>query len=499
MPINGEVLLKTFDTEDSALVEEESVQASANLLESKTSQLADILEEKLEAAFHKQTSTLSLHDVAKIVSEHSPVDLSYAARRLPISDRLVIFENLNSASAKVDFLINADSATQVSIFRRISDGESKELISLMPPDEAVNVLESVSERRYRKVLELLEPQKAAKIREINKHPRNTAGRLMTNEFFAFPMDVTIGEASSIIRDNPATELAMWIFVLNGNGVLQGYVPVRNLIINPPHFPLKQVMKALTHKVSPETSREEVVEIVERYTIDVLPVVDEEDRLIGVLNYEDVIEAVEDIADETIASMAGTVEKVTECESLTRKFLSRAPWLFVTLCAGLINVGLMSSFQYYEKELLTFVLFFVPLITGMSGNIGIQCSTILVRSMAVGMLTMGNRRDAIIKESLIGITAGVLFGVICGLAVYAMDFVSVSGVPIRPLFVGLIVGIGLMGSCIAGTFLGVLSPLFFARMGIDPAVASGPIVTALNDFLSMFIYFLIAMGLSSLLF
>ena len=491
--------MKTFDTEDKALFDEESVQASANLLESKTSQLADILEEKLESAFHKQTSTLALHDVIKIVSEHSPVDLSYAARRLPVSDRLVIYENLNTILDKMDFLINADIATRVAIFRRISDEESKAVIENMPPDEAVNVLENISERRYRRVLDLLDPKKASKIKEINKHPRNTAGRLMTNEFFSFSMDVTIGEAATIIRDNPGTELAMWIFVLNAYGELQGYVPARNLIINPSQLPLKQVMKALSHKVSPETSREEVVEIVERYKIGVLPVVNALDQPIGVINYEDVIEAVEDIADETIATMAGTVEKVTECESFTRKFLSRAPWLFVTLCAGLINVGVMSSFQHYEKEFLTFVLFFVPLITGMSGNIGIQCSTILVRSMAVGMLSMGNRRDAIVKESLIGVTAGVLFGIICGVAVYTMDFVSASGIPIRPIFVGLIVGIGLLGSCIAGTFLGVFSPLFFARMGIDPAVASGPIVTAFNDFLSMSIYFLIAIGLSSFLF
>ncbi len=490
--------MKSFDDEDRTLVEEESVQASANLLESKTSQLADILEEKLDAAFHQETASLALHDVLKIVSEHSPVDLAYAARRLPVSDRVVLYENLSGISPKVEFLISADGSTRVAIFRRISDQESKEVIQNMPPDEAVSVLESVSERRYRKVLDLLDPKKAAKIREINKHARNTAGRLMTNEFFTYSMEGTIGEASAMIRDNPGTELAMWIFLINGKGELQGYVPVRSLIINQPSLSLKQVMKPLSHKVSPETSREEVVEIVERYKINVLPVVDASEVPIGVLNYEDIIEAVEDIADETIATMAGTVEKVTECESLTRKFLSRAPWLFITLCAGLINVGVMSSFQYYEKGLLTFVLFFVPLITGMSGNIGIQCSTILVRSMAMGMLSMGNRRDAILKESIIGVTAGILFGVMSGFAVYYMDFVGSSGSAIQPLVVGLIVGIGLMGSCVAGTFLGVFSPLFFARMGIDPAVASGPIVTALNDFLSMSIYFLIAIALSSLL-
>lgn len=487
------------DTEEIKNFEEETEVVSGSLLESKTSLLADLLSEKLEMAFHKQTSTVVLHDVAKIASEHSPIDLAYAVSRLPANDRSVLYENLSGQSAKIDFLINTDSGTRVAIFRHISDEETKKLIELMPPDEAVHVLEDVSERRFRRVLELLDPKKAARIREIKKHQRNTAGRLMTNEFFSFSMDVTIGEVTSHIRDNPGIDLTSRIFLLNADGELQGYIPARNIMINPPHLPVRQVMRAIAHKVAPETSREEVVEIVERYKISALPVVDAKDQLLGVITYEDAIEAVEDIADETIANMAGTAEKVSEQESLPRRFFSRAPWLVVTLCAGLINVGVMSSFQSYEGGLLTFVLFFVPLITGMSGNIGIQCSTILVRSMATGMLSLGNRGEAILKELLIGLSTGVVFGILCGVLVYALDFVGIAGVGVSSAVVGLIVGIGLMGACLAGTILGVFSPLFFVRIGIDPAVASGPIVTAFNDFLSMSIYFLIAMGLGSLFF
>ncbi len=117
-------------------------------------------------------------------------------------------------------------------------------------------------------------------------------------------------------------------------------------------------------------------------------VDPNNRLLGVITYEDVLDAIEDIADETIANMAGTAEKVSEHEPLIKRFFSRAPWLVVTLCAGLINVGVMSSFQNHAGGVLTFVMFFVPLITGMSGNIGIQCSTVLVRSMATWAFVLG---------------------------------------------------------------------------------------------------------------
>ncbi len=487
----------TSEEEIGAAIEE--AVAGGGLMESKTSHLHDILQEKLELAFHKQTSTIILHDIVKIASEHTPVDLAYAACRLPSHARPMIYENLLGIEAKIAFMVNTDSSTRVAILRHISDEEMKNLIEHMPPDEAVEVLEDISERRFRRVVESLGANKALKIREIKKHQRNTAGRLMTNEFFAFLLDVTIGEVSEHIRDNPGIDLTRQIFVLNPDGELLGYVPARNLIVNPPHLPLRKVMKPILYKVTPDTSREEVVELVERYKISALTVVDPDDKLLGVITYEDVLDALEDINDETIANMAGTAEKVSEHEPLIKRFFSRAPWLVVTLCAGLINVGVMSSFQSYAGGVLTFVMFFVPLITGMSGNIGIQCSTILVRSMALGLISLGNRGEVALKELMVGFTTGTVFGVICGLLVYAMDFAGISRVDVSPAAVGLIVGTGLTGACLAGTALGVFSPLFFVRIGVDPAVASGPIVTAFNDFLSMSIYFLIAIGLSACLF
>jgi magnesium transporter len=253
------------------------------------------------------------------------------------------------------------------------------------------------------------------------------------------------------------------------------------------------MKPILHKVTAEAPREEVVDVVERYKLPALPVVGPDDKLLGIVTYEDVMEAMEDIADETIAQMAGTGEKVREHEPTWKRILARAPWLVVTLCAGILNVGLMSSIQGYEGGVLTFVLFFVPLITGLSGNIGIQCSTVLVRSMATGGLSAGSKGEAIRKETVVGVACGLLFGIVAGLLVWGLDLIETPA-----SHVGLIVGVGLWGACFASTLLGVFSPLFFVRIGVDPAIASGPIVTAINDFLSMSIYFLIALGLKALL-
>ncbi len=460
-----------------------------NLMDSKTSHLDDALNEKLESAFYQPTSQVILHDIAKIASEHDPIDLAYAVTRLPLYARVVVYENLPDLHAKIIFMINTGSNTRSAIYRQISDDEIIELVEHMPPDEGVEILDDLSDRRLKRILEQIDPKKATRIRELFKHDRESAGRLMTNEFFAFPMNTTIGEVAAFIRNNPGIELAHRVFVLDDHGKLCGYIPERNLIVNPPFLPIRQVMQPVLHRVNANAGRDEVVDLVERYKIPALPVTDENDRLQGVINYEKVVEAMEDIADETIASMAGTAEDFSEHEPIFKRFMWRAPWLLVTLCAGLVTATAMSHFK--DQIWFLFLPFFVPLITGMSGNVGLQCSTILVRGMSTGELSSGSRSDAILKELGIGLTIGLVFGITCGLLVYSFNHLAVQEVASDAVILGATVACGVLMACLTATCLGAFSPFFFARFGIDPAVASGPIVTAFNDVLSTLMFFLVA--------
>ncbi len=470
--------------------------ATGGSIEAKTSYLDGILQEKLEQAYHNQTSKVMLNDIAKIASEHSPIDLAYAASHLPPIVRPVLYENLPNRDAKIKFIINTDSNTRITLFRQLSDRELKRVFEKMPIDEAVWILEDMSERRFRKVMELIDTKKARLIKELKKHHRNSAGRLMTSDFFAFQMDLTIGDAALYIRDNQQIDFTKGIFILNELKELQGYVPARNMIINPSTTPLRQVMRPILYKVSPDAPREEVIDLVERYKISSLPVVDIDNYLVGVITYEDVVEAMEDLADETVACIAGTELKSASHDPFFKRFLARSPWLTVTLLAGLVNVGVMSSFQKYEGGVLTFALFFVPLINGLSGNIGLQCSTVLVRGMAIGILCGANKEEAIVKELCSGLFIGCVFGVFCALIIYIL---GIAADLTSSLSTAIIVGAGLIGGCFGGTLLGVFSPFFFSKIGIDPAVSSGPIVTAFNDFLSMTIYFLITLGIRNLFF
>lgn len=468
---------------------EEPASTSPGFFDFQTSHLDDTLEEKLEGAFDKDTSEIVIHEVGKIGSEYDPVDLAHTVSRLPPHARVIVYDNLPDVNAKIIFMINTGANTRAAIFHQLNDNEIKELLEKMAPDEAVWMLDDMSDRRMRRVLDTLDPKKAARIIDLQKHDRNSAGRLMTNEFFAFHLNTTISEVSITIRDNPGIDLTRRIFVYNNDEAIIGYVPGRNLIVNPPYVPLRQVMHPITHKVKVDTSRDEVVDIVERYKIPALPVVDDNNRMVGVITYERVVEAMEDIADETIANIAGTGEDVSEHEPVYKRFLLRAPWLMVTLCAGLVTSTVMSQFD--QTGWFKYIAFFVPLIVGMSGNVGIQCSTTLVRSLSTGELSYSARGDAISKEIGVGLLSGSFFGFLSGLVIYILHDFGISMGDPHQLRISLTVCSGVFMACMTATVLGTFSPFFFARMNIDPAVAAGPIVTAFNDVLSSQMFFLVS--------
>ncbi|MGE3953934.1 MAG: magnesium transporter [Parachlamydiales bacterium] len=459
--------------------------------------LDNLLSEKLKEAVHSHTQDIHLQEVARIACEHSPIDLAYAVAYLPPDARPYVYENLPDWEAKVAFFLNTDESTQTHVFRHLSGEEVAELVSRMPADEAVYVLDNLPDRRIRRLFQRLDPELTQRIRELQRHDRLSAGRMMTSEFFAFGPEMLVGEAVRVIRDHPGIKVTESLFVVDPVGQLLGRILTRTLLVSPDETPIRQVMQSVTHRVMVSTPRDEVIELVERYTIPSLAVVDEEERLVGIIRADHVIEACEDVADETIFQMAGTLEDVSAHQPVWKRFLSRAPWLIVTLFGGLLNAGSISYFGSLLPPWMGFVVFFIPLITGMSGNVGVQCSTVLVRGMAIGSLLPGKWGEAIWKEIAIGLLAGSVFGLLCGVLVYGLNTLGIHSMGIEPLFVGAVVSAGLFGACLTATLLGVFSPLFFARIGVDPAVASGPIVTAFNDVLSMVMYFVIASGIGGL--
>jgi len=459
--------------------------------ESHTELVDDYLDQCLDNAFESETQKVVLHEVAAIASEFDPIDLAHAVTRLPARARFIVYDNLPDLESKSIFMIHTGSNTRSAILRQLADPEIQKLVDLMPADEAVAVLDDLPARRLKKVLELIESKKAKKIRELQSHSRYSAGRLMTNEYFSFGLDQTVGDVSRAIRNNPGIDLTSAVFVVNPTGELVGVVPSRSLIMNPPDTTLRRIMAPVQHKVLPDTPRDDVVDLVDRYSITALPVVDEEGKLIGVISYEDAVEAMRDLADETIASFAGTTEEVSEDVPTWNRIMYRSPWLVVTLFAGITTSTVMTHFK--DLSWFLFVPFFVPLVAMMSGNVGIQCSTILVRSMAQGEFSTTTRKEAVASELTVGSILSLIFGIGGGLLVYFLSHWGVYQTGGETVGVSLMVASGLFFACLTATCLGTFSPILFNRMHIDPAVASGPIVTAFNDLLSTTTFILVAYG------
>ena len=288
--------------------------------ESSFSQIDNILKEKLTSLVHKETSKVSNSKLAKIAIEHSPIDLAYAVSHLPPNARPHLFENLPDSESRMKFIVNTDNRTKHYIFKFMKDVDIKKIVEKMPTDDAIDVLDVLSERRLKRVLDIVNPQKSKHIKEQKKHSRNTAGRLMTDDFFAFVKEMTIKEASSYIRDFPHIDFTKGIFIVDEKNELVGYVPGRNLVINSKDALLKQIMRPVEHKAYIKTSREEIVSIFERYKISSLPIINENNKLVGIISDDIALELMEDLADETLSQIGGTEESGGIKDPIFQRFL-----------------------------------------------------------------------------------------------------------------------------------------------------------------------------------
>lgn len=462
-----------------------------------TDELNDILDEELDRVFQDPAHSLAIHEVSRITKDFDPIDLAHAVTRLPLKARWIIYDNLPDIHSKIIFITHTGANTRSAILRQLSDEEIKNLIDEMPSNEAVTVLEDLAERRIKRVLDNLDSKKAKRIKELQSHGHLTAGRLMTNEFFAFPVTATIAQVRDHIRNNPGIDLTSRIFVLDETGELIGYVPDRSLIVNNAQTPIRQIMGPIQHKVLPDTPRDEVIDIVERYSIFALPVVDQRDRLLGVVAYEEVVEAMRDAADQTIANFAGTAEDISEDQPTWNRILLRCPWLLVTLCAGITTSTIMTNFKgEFWFELAPY---FVPLIAMMSGNVGIQCSTILVRLMSQGDLSTESKKEAMRNELIIGSSLGLIFAFFGSILIYFLTQLGIYNVSIDASTLTLMVSLGIFVACCGAAVLGTFSPILFDKINIDPAVASGPIVAAFNDLMSTSLFIIVAYTVYQLLY
>jgi len=291
--------------------------------------------------------------------------------------------------------------------------------------------------------------------------------------------LTVRQAIELLQDAEDYEMVFYLYIVDEHNHLVGVLSLRQLLTVPPATPLQDIMTTDVLRVRTDMDQEEVAALVAKYNILAIPVVDEHGKLMGLITVDDVIDVMRDEATEDILRMAGTTE-----EELLYGYKSfqvarlRLPWLLTTLAGGVITGSLMWVFRATLEQAIMLISF-IPVITGMGGNVGGQTSTIMVRGFATGRIDFSMLRKVFLKE----LRVGLIMGLVCGLTICVVALVWQ-----RNLYLGLVVGIAMAVAISVAACMGVLVTSFFKRIGIDPAIASSPFVQTVNDITGILIYF-----------
>jgi len=424
----------------------------------------------------------AINHLAKIVNKTHGADLS------------VLFRSLSRDQQRKLFDMITDVEQKGIMFSELEEDIFQDLIEDMPVEAIVEILESMSaddvadiigrlpEGRSQDILDKMERAESEEVEDLLQYDDDTAGGIMVPDFISLKEDVTAREAiESLQKEHSDVEMAFYLYVVDEYGKLVGVSSLRQLVVVAPETPLKEFMSTDVFSVQTNMDQEEVARIVARYDILAVPVVDDSNRLVGVVTVDDVLDILRKEATEDILKMAGVGEEFVETKSILKSTRIRLPWLFASCIGGLFAFFIIGKF---ESSILKYAYLaaFIPVIMGMGGNIGTQSSTIVVRGLATGRLNVRDIWSVVSKELCIGVILGLVYGVLIG---------SVAQLRYSMVALAIAVALAVISSMSVAALVGSLVPMAFARINIDPAVATGPFVTTSIDIISVFFYFKIA--------
>ncbi len=418
-----------------------------------------------------------------LLPEVHPADIAEVLDALDDEERLSVFRLLDDDLAG-EVLDECAESTRAVLVGQIRDEDLSEIVETMPPDDAADILAEMPEARAEQVLGLMDREEAEEAKELLRHPDDTAGGIMTSVLVAVEENKTVDEAIDQIRESAAEEAVFYVFVVDPERRLVGEVELSKIVTAQPGTPIRQITDTDVISVTVDTDQEKVAHMLTRYDLVAIPVVDHAGKLVGRVTFDDVAEVLEEEATEDAYKQAGTADEELMSSSPLHVARVRLPWLLLCLVGTFVAVLVVRAFEGVRERVIMLGAF-IPMIMAMGGNTGLQSTAVTVRGLATGHLSMSRVAATVGREA----STGGVIGVICGLiaAVAALVF---SGDPV----LALVVGISIFWAVFFAATLGVLIPFFFVKIGIDPAVASGPLITTLNDCIGVAIY----LGLATVL-
>jgi len=417
----------------------------------------------------------------KVVAELHEADLGDLIAALPPDERVRLVE-LTGTDFDFSALNEVDDTVREEILEELQPETVAEGVRELQSDDAVELLEALDEEDQEEILEKLPPQERDALERSLEYPENSAGRRMQTDFITVPPGWTVGQAIEYMRDTPdLPERFYEIYAVDGARRWQGAIPLDLLLRSRRPVPLSDLIDAERHRVSVTDDLDEVARLFGKYNLIAAPVVDGDNRLVGVITVDDVVDVIEEEADEEIKALGG----VTSDEELSDNFWTiakgRFNWLLVNLATAFLASSVLGLFEGQLEKMVALAVL-APIVASQGGNAATQTMTVAVRALATRELGASNALRVVFRESLVGLVNGVAFAVITGVA--AVAWFKIPGL-------GVVIGLAIICNLVAGALGGILIPMVLEKVRADPAVASGTFVTTVTDVVGFFSFLGIA--------
>lgn len=418
-------------------------------------------------------------NLKKALGKIHPADIAHLFRYYDLAEQKALLELVPDVERAADVMAELEPDSWPELAELLDLEYLVAIVDEMAGDDRAVFIRSLEPSLAEQVLVALHDEQSGDVEHLLGYDEDTAGGIMSTEVFSLDQDLTVQQAIEALQDSEDYEMVFYVYVTDQHNHLVGVLSLRQLLTVPPRTRLREIMSTNVMRVRTDMDQEQVAELVAKYNILAIPVVDDHGKLMGLITVDDVIDVMRDEATEDILRMAGTSEEELLLGYKSFKIARlRLPWLLTTLVGGVVTGTLMWYFKATLEQVIMLISF-IPVITGMGGNVGGQTSTIIVRGFATGRIDFTMLRQVFLKE----LRVGLIMGGVCGLVIAAVAIVWHQNI-----YFGLVVGLAMVTAITVAACMGVLVTAFFKKVGIDPAIASSPFVQTVNDISGIVIYF-----------
>ncbi len=412
-----------------------------------------------------------------VLHKGRPADVAQVLQGLNELDSHAVFASLTQYDPELAAASLSEFGVEkgIDLLHTLSPEDIAKVLQELPSDDAALFVEKFPGELRERLLDLMKIEASTDVQELLSFAEYTAGRIMTPDVFALNEELTVGEAvSAIQKASNDIELVFYLYIVDERNHLVGVVSLRQLLLVPPTTPLKKIMSSDVISVRTETDQEEVARIVARYNLLGVPVVDEENKLAGVVTVDDVLDVIREEATEDIYALAGVSSDDNVISPPMRSVRLRLPWLLINLATAILASTVVHLFEGTIARV-TVLASLMPIVAGMGGNAGTQTLAVIVRGLALGEVTWDNARRVVVKEALVALANGFVTGIVAAVIVWLW-----YGPNAKMGIIGGIIALAMLNNMLIAGVAGTAIPLILKRLKADPALASTVFVTTCTD-------------------